>query len=74
MKTVKSIDQFIDNKLLMQFVGRQEELARFDELLEKPYFSAVLLTGAPGIGKSYPIRNHQNLKTQTPSKKCSGRL
>ncbi|SRR5258706_1306800 len=62
MEAEKSFDQMMNKKTFWQFVGRQEELKRFDEIIQKQNFSAILLTGSAGIGKSSLLRHFGELE------------
>lgn len=45
----------------LQFIDRQSELVNFKAFLQKPHFSAILVKGAPGIGKTYMLRHFSEI-------------
>ncbi|HMR98324.1 MAG TPA: ATP-binding protein [Anaerolineales bacterium] len=43
--------------MTIQFIDRQNELHYFEEFLRKPDFSALLVSGLGGVGKTYMLRH-----------------
>lgn len=41
----------------MKFIDRQQELRYFEEFLQKPNFSALLVSGVGGMGKTYMLKH-----------------